>query len=79
MSQDLYNEIVELIASILEVSKDELNEDTAIGDLNAWDSIHHLKIIAAIENKYNFRFSPEAMIETEDVGDLVSLVKERTS
>lgn len=74
---DVENKIKNIIASILEVSADEIKEDTAIGDIVEWDSLHHIQIIAAIEKNFEIRFTPDVMIELEDVSDIVDAVETR--
>ena len=72
-----YDGVVEIIAHILEVDKDEISEDTAIGDLESWDSLHHIQILSAIEKKYGFRFTPDIMLDLEDVSDIVAATEAR--
>ena len=67
-----------LIAKTLEVDVEEVEHDTAVGDLPEWDSLHHLMIIKAIEEEYNIKFEQEDLAELEDVSDLIALVKEMT-
>lgn len=43
-------EIVKIIADILEVDVCDIEMDTAVGDLPEWDSMHHLQIIAELES-----------------------------
>lgn len=72
-----YDGVVTIIAEILGVDKDEISADTAIGDLESWDSLHHIQIISNIERKYGFRFTPDVMMELEDVSDIVSATEAR--
>lgn len=66
-----------LLAGILNVSAEEINEDTAIGDMPGWDSMHHLQILSGIEKHFNIRFTPDVMMDLEDVGDIVKATEER--
>ena len=68
--------IIGIIAKILEVELDEVELDTAIGDLPEWDSLHHLQIIAELEKEYGIKYVAEDLAELEDVSDLISLTKE---
>lgn len=70
-------EIIKLIAGVLEVDEKELDEDTAIGDLPEWDSIHHLIIVSAIEEKFDIQFTPDVLMDLEDVSDIVKAVEDR--
>lgn len=69
--------VKDIIAGILGVTVDNINDDTAIGDLVEWDSLHHIQIIAAIEKEYGFRFTPDIMMDLEDVSDIVSATEAR--
>ena len=68
--------IIGIIAKILEVELEEVELDTAIGDLPEWDSLHHLQIIAELEKEYGIKNVAEDLAELEDVSDLISLTKE---
>ncbi len=70
-------QIKNIIAGVLEVSVDEISNDTAIGDLPSWDSIRHLQVIAAIEQNFNIRFTPDIMLDLEDVGDIIATTEAR--
>lgn len=74
----LLNEVKEIIAENLKVDVSVLSEDTAIGDFPEWDSLHHLQIVAAIEQKYGFQFEPDVLMDLEDVSDIVNAVEKRT-
>ena len=68
--------VIEIIARILEVDIEDVEMDTAIGDLPEWDSLHHLQIIVELQNEFNIKYPKEDLAELEDVSDLVALTKE---
>lgn len=74
---NIYNEVVAIIAKVLEVSVDNISEDTAIGDIESWDSLRQIAIISALEERYGFQFEPETIMDMEDVSDIVAAVEER--
>ena len=69
--------VKEIIAGILKVSAEEISPDTAIGDIPEWDSLSHIQIVSAIEKEFGFSFTPDVMMELEDVSDIVAAVQER--
>jgi acyl carrier protein len=73
----MLEEVIKLIARVLEVEVSELNEDTAIGDLPSWDSLHQVQIIVGLEKHFNIQFDPETIMDMEDVSDIVAAVEER--
>ena len=77
--ENVESKVKEIIASNLNVSVDEIDEDTAIGDIAEWDSLRHIRIISAIENEFGFRFTPDVMMDLEDVSDIVSATEARVN
>ena len=69
--------IINIIVRILEVDIEDIEMDTAIGDLPEWDSLHHLQIISELEEIFNIKFSQDELMELEDVSDLVALTEEK--
>lgn len=75
--ENIEKKVKEIIATILNVSVEEIEDDTAIGDIAEWDSLHHIQIISAIERAFGFRFTPDVMMDLEDVSDIVNATEER--
>ena len=71
--------ILNIIANVLDVDINEIELDTAIGDLPEWDSIHHLQIIAELEKEFGIKYIPEELAELEDISDLISLTEDTIS
>ncbi len=46
---------------VFEVSLEELNENFVFGDVEKWDSLAHMTLIAELEDAF------EVMFETEDI------------
>lgn len=72
------NKIRTIIAQILKVSPDEVEPDMVIGDLDEWDSMHHIMILAALEKEFGIKFDKSDLSELEDVSDIIALVKEES-
>lgn len=54
-------EIIALIASVLKVPVDEVTLSTEIGELDEWDSLHNMQIIANLEKTFNVRITSEIL------------------
>ncbi|MBR1635120.1 MAG: acyl carrier protein [Lachnospiraceae bacterium] len=74
---EIERKVKDIIASVLNVNITEIEDDTAIGDLPEWDSLHHIQIISAIEKAFDFRFTPDVMMDLEDVSDIVNATEAR--
>jgi len=71
--------IKEIISKVLGVGMEIIQDDLAIGDIAEWDSLHHLQIISTIEKEYGFKFTPDVMMDLEDVEDIIHATKERVN
>ena len=69
--------IRKIIAEILKVNENSIQEDTAIGDIPSWDSLNQLRILAAVESEFGIQFTPDVLMEMEDFSDIVHAVEER--
>lgn len=65
--------LVQLTAKVLKVPEADLTPEVGIGDLDAWDSLGHLRLMMEIEHEYHIRFS------TEQIHQLVSLAEIQTA
>ena len=66
--------VKELIAKILGVSLELVEDELAVGDIPEWDSLAHMRIIAALESDLGVVLDIEQTLEIEDVEDIVEAV-----
>lgn len=71
--------IKNLIADILKVDVAMLDDDLEIGELQEWDSMHHMMIITGMEKEFGIKFQREELVDLENVGDIVALVEDKVS
>ncbi|MFZ4672160.1 MAG: acyl carrier protein [Flavobacterium sp.] len=74
---ELEKKIIKIIAESLEVSEDQITEDTAIGDIPEWNSLGHIVLISSLEKEFSINFDPEIIMDLEDVSDIVAAIEER--
>tara|TARA_Y100000031_G_scaffold22761_1_gene23879 strand:+ start:237 stop:479 length:243 start_codon:yes stop_codon:yes gene_type:complete len=59
----------EIFKTALNISNDKLNENIKYNDIEEWDSIGHMTLVAALEEEYKIT------IETDDIIDFSSFKK----
>jgi acyl carrier protein len=74
---ELQLKVIKIIAAALEVVEDQINEETAIGDILEWDSMGHIMIISSLEKEFSINFDPEIIMDLEDVGDIIAAIEVR--
>ncbi len=70
--------VIALIARVLNVSTSEVELDTEIGELDEWDSLHNVAILAELEKEFDVKITPDMVMDLEDVSDIVSLIEDLT-
>ena len=66
-------QILELMASVLQVPIEKITEDTKMEDLEEWDSLMHVMLIGEIETRFGISISLEKSIEITCVKELIDL------
>jgi acyl carrier protein len=71
--ENLKAEIAAIIAEVAEVPVEAVGEQTALSELGV-DSLDALRIIAAIEKKYQMEVAEEQIGSVRTLSDIISLV-----
>ncbi|MCD7761772.1 MAG: acyl carrier protein [Lachnospiraceae bacterium] len=73
------NEILEKVQDVLRecFDDDELDVtmETTAADVDGWDSLRHITILAALEDEFRIRFSMNDARKAKNVGDLVDVIE----
>lgn len=73
------NKIIKLIARVLNVPIGDVTLETEIGELDEWDSLRNVQIIAQLEKEFEVKITPDMIMDLEDVSDIISLIKDLKS
>lgn len=68
-----------LNAVFREVFDDEtiiVNDETTSSDIDDWDSLTHISLIAAVEEEFGIKFQMKDVISMKKVGDMVDIIEE---
>lgn len=63
-----------ILKDVLKISSFTLTDELKVKDVPGWNSLNHLMVIVALENGFNIRFSVEEATQTENLGELKSLI-----
>ena len=62
--------VVEVVAQVLGCDVESLSANSRIGRHENWDSLHHLEILTALEEKYGFTVNEENIDKLLSIGDI---------
>jgi acyl carrier protein len=73
-SEQLISELNVLFEEIIDEGTVNLTPSTTAKEVEGWDSLNHIQIIAAIERKYGFRFTLVEIQSFKNVGEMVDSI-----
>lgn len=74
----LEQQMIELVAGILEVPVESLSLQTGAGDLPEWDSLAQVAIVTTVEEEYQLNLEPDSLMDIATIADLVALVAQQS-
>lgn len=69
------DKVKEIIARVLHVPVEKIKNDTEIGELDEWDSLHNLTIFAELQKAFDVKITQDMLIDLENVADIIVLLK----
>lgn len=70
-------ELKKVILNELNLDDFDLQEETVAPDVPGWDSLNHVNIILAVENKFAVKFKSYEVLRLKNVGDLQKLLNSK--
>jgi len=71
MNEDVFK----VVASIMGVPVESVNEASAPETLANWDSLRHMKLILAVEESLGVEFNDEDIVAIKDVRGLIARIE----
>ena len=83
MSQN-YMERSEILAKVEEIFREELElddlvltDETTADDVEEWDSLSHVQLVAAMEEAFGIEFKSREILSWENIGDLIDSIEKK--
>ena len=60
----------EIFREVFDEDTIEINDSTTAADVDGWDSLSHVNLIVAIEQRFKIKFTTKELLTFKNVGDL---------
>jgi len=67
-------EIIKLASNLF---KEDIKTNSKINDFDKWDSLGQLTLFLELESEFSVKFTPEEIIETNIMSDIIDLVDKK--
>ncbi len=69
------DELLDVFRGVFKNPDLEITDDLTADDIKDWDSLRHISLINAVEEKFGIRFKNSELVRMRCIGDLRALVK----
>lgn len=72
--EDVYKQLNEIFAEVLDLDEVQLTEDTTAEDIEEWDSLSHIQLVVAVEKAFGIKFTALEIMRWKNVGAMVDSI-----
>ena len=76
---DAMNQARGLLAQAFEIAAESLPDDASVSSTEAWDSLAHIRVIAAIEAHLGSELETMEILEIEQLSDIAVILERRAA
>lgn len=70
----VYETLNEVFRDVFDDESIEVNDETTSGDIEDWDSLEHINLIAAVEQEFGMKFNMGQVVTMKNVGEMVDII-----
>ncbi len=59
---EVVNRLKKCMAAVLEISEEEIHDESSVDNLETWDSLRHINLIIALEQEFGISFPDEEVV-----------------
>ena len=74
---EIYKKLTKVFREVFDDDSIVLTPETTADDIEDWDSIEHINLIAAVEAAVGMRFQMREVSGMKNVGEMVQIIKSR--
>ena len=74
---DILKRVEDIFREELEIEDLELNDETTAEDVDGWDSLSHVQLVAVMEDDFGIEFSSREILSWDNVGDLIDSIQKK--
>jgi acyl carrier protein len=72
---ELRDRLNQIFCEVFDDDNISITPEMTANDIDGWDSLSHVNLIVAIENRFNSRFSQKELLTLKNVGDLLANIR----
>lgn len=74
--QEIFEKLNEIFSDVFD-EEIVVTEDTTANDIEDWDSLTHITLMAEVEDAFRIKFSMKEILEMKNVGEMAEIIGKR--
>lgn len=75
--EEIFEKLDEVFRDVFDDDTIHVTDATTADDIEDWDSLEHINLVVAIENKFQIKFNMKEVTSFKNVGEMVNVILER--
>jgi len=76
-NEEITNKVQDILRAVFQAPELVVRPEMTANDVDKWDSLTHLTMIAKVEEVFGFRFKLKEMVKMKNVGDMLTIINEK--
>lgn len=69
--------VKEIVATALHLSADLITDQLTMADVDTWDSLQHMNLIASLEQEFGIELTFEEIVSMQSVGEIKRVLESK--
>ena len=75
--EEIYEQLNEVFRDVFDDDTIEVNDQTTSRDIEDWDSLEHINLMAAVESEFGIKFSMGQIVTMKNVGEMADIILQK--
>ena len=75
--EEVFDRVNEVFRDVFDDEEITVGEETTADDIEDWDSLEHIHLVAAIEQEFKMKFTMGQVVSMKNVGEMVDIILEK--
>ena len=72
--EEVYETLNGMFQDVFDDESIEVHDETTSDDIEDWDSLEHINLIAAVEQEFGVKFNMGQVVSMKNVGEMVDII-----
>jgi len=77
--EEVFGRLNSVFRDVFDDESIEVTDTTTADDIEDWDSLEHINLVAAVEKEFKIKFSMGQIVSMKNVGEMINIILEKIS